>query len=426
MSNGTFVLENKNGEVVRTFQWERPTLTLVYRLDTGRIEAVQTSQELDEQQIKYKLIAEVSQSEIQKKSLPIGSMGHLKWVSDIAYYRKEAELPEENEEQVKSIFKYSAITQISALILVLLLGYFLKPDAPLETQEVVVIPPRQEVARREAAPIVAPAENKNKILKRIVKRIQPKQKSIVSNKNTEKQKKSVTRRTLVTSKNANVGRRLPEQNMNKMGALGVLGQVNAKNPGTGLNLDGMKNKGGQGLGSGQGGGGYGAGNKGGFSGSLYGKGLVATAPGGGSSRAEGAGGYGTRGKGGGQAGYGNMSMVGSSAGYLEPMEDEVMVEGGLDRDQIAAVINRNRGQIIYCYEKGLQIQSALTGRVAVNFTIGTRGAVNVARVAHTSLHADNVEDCIIDKLKSWKFPRPVGNVQVNVTYPFVLKRLSQR
>ena len=142
--------------------------------------------------------------------------------------------------------------------------------------------------------------------------------------------------------------------------------------------------------------------------------------------AGGAGGYGTHGRGGGQAGYGKISLTGSSSAFFQPMEQEAIIEGGLDREQIAEVIQRHLGQIRFCYEQGLQEKPQLNGRVAIRFYINGGGFVNTAAVSNTSLHAGDVESCIVGHLKSWKFPEPRGGVVVKVTYPFVLKRVTQQ
>ena len=101
-----------------------------------------------------------------------------------------------------------------------------------------------------------------------------------------------------------------------------------------------------------------------------------------------------------------------------------MTDGGLDKDQIAAVINRHIGEVIYCYEKGLQVQSGLSGRVGIRWVIGGNGSVNSAAVESSSLGNSQVEGCIVNHLRTWKFPKPIGGVNVKVSYPFVLKRVN--
>jgi len=120
-----------------------------------------------------------------------------------------------------------------------------------------------------------------------------------------------------------------------------------------------------------------------------------------------------------------MNVGGTAASYFQPLEEEALVEGGLDRDQIAAVINRHIGEVIYCYEKGLQVSPGLGGRINEKFVINGSGRVSSASVASSSLKSASVEGCITSHLKTWQFPKPVGGVNVKVTYPFVLKRLNQ-
>lgn len=208
-----------------------------------------------------------------------------------------------------------------------------------------------------------------------------------------------------------------KKSVNRMGALGVLGSLKNSRQRGGVNLNAAVVSAGPGLGGGTAG-------SGGVQTTLYGKGIVA-APVGVGGNLKGGGGYGTKGKGGGQAGYGSLSLVGSAGTGLVPLGKEAVIQGGLDRDMIAAVINRNMGQVRFCYEQGLQSDPKLTGRVAVNFTIGASGAVKTSSINNTTLNSKIVEDCIMNRLRSWKFPLPEGGVDVKVSYPFLLRRVGR-
>jgi hypothetical protein len=202
----------------------------------------------------------------------------------------------------------------------------------------------------------------------------------------------------------------------RQGALAILGSLNSgKNKG-GIDLGAVNTTAGPGLGGTEG--------SGGVQTNIYAKGLVG-APLGAGGNLQGGGGYGTKGKGGGQAGYGKLSLVGSSGASTISLGSEALVEGGLDRDLIAAVIAKNLGQIRFCYEQGLQGSPGLAGRVSVDFTINGSGAVSFAKVQNTTLNASVVEDCILMRLKTWKFPLPQGGQEVKVSYPFVLRRAGQ-
>ncbi len=202
----------------------------------------------------------------------------------------------------------------------------------------------------------------------------------------------------------------------RLGALGALGSLQKSNQKGGLNLNAVQTTAGPGLG--------GTGGSGGVQTNIYARGLV-SAPLGVGGNLAGGGGYGTKGKGGGQAGYGKMEIMGSNGSSSVPLVSEASIDGGLDRSTIADVINRNIGQIRFCYEQGLQGDSSLHGRVAVGFTIDSNGVVRTAKIDNTSLNSRTVEDCIVLRLRSWKFPLPEGGKDVKVSYPFVLKRTGQ-
>jgi TonB family protein len=202
----------------------------------------------------------------------------------------------------------------------------------------------------------------------------------------------------------------------RMGALSALGELQrgAKTPG--LNLGSAVTSAGPGLGGLQG--------SGGTQTSVYAKGMVA-APLGVGGNLQGAGGLGTKGKGGGQAGYGELKLAGSLGAQALPVGLESQSSAGLDRDQIAAVVAQNSSQVRFCYEQGLQENPGLAGRVTVDFVIGGNGLVKSARVSSSTLNDSSVENCIVQRLRSWKFPVPDGGVDVQVSYPFTLRRAGQ-
>jgi TonB family protein len=202
--------------------------------------------------------------------------------------------------------------------------------------------------------------------------------------------------------------------LKRMGALATLGSLSTgKNKG-GLDISAAQSSAGPGMGGGTEG-------SGGMQTSLYAKGITSAALGAGNN-VNGAGGYGTKGKGGGQAGYGKMALTGATGARTTQLGNEASVATGLDRDQIAAVINRNQGQITFCYEQGLKDTPGISGRVAIDFTISGNGSVSAAQVDSTSLNSKAVEDCMVMRLKTWKFPVPEGGVDVRVKYPFKLER----
>ncbi len=133
---------------------------------------------------------------------------------------------------------------------------------------------------------------------------------------------------------------------------------------------------------------------------------------------------GTSGKAGGISnlkGIGGLSAGGVATGDVGIIEEEIEMQGGLDRDVIARYIKSQLGQIRYCYERQLSANPDLYGKVQVKFTIGSNGRVSTQNIGLTTLKSAMVEGCILRRVAKWQFPKPKGGTQVKVKYPFLFK-----
>ena len=54
----------------------------------------------------------------------------------------------------------------------------------------------------------------------------------------------------------------------------------------------------------------------------------------------------------------------------------------------------------------------------MRFTIGTDGRVTKANIVSSSLADEQVKQCILRRIKRWKFPKPDEGT-VTVSYPFI-------
>lgn len=408
MSDHKFALFDTNGQVIRVFDLQADQGFVIFDLTERRLRVVSEKPEDSEN---LKMIAAFRRKEIQKKPQKLNGIGFIGVVSadsDLLpdLYRQETE----QKDRFVACFKWVSSAHIALLMVIFLLSMVIKPWLEPEKPTVQVL---------------LQAKLKPNVIKRLPpievseKKIKPTKRQANSNRNRHKKvTKNVSKKKVITRKVVQRSRTPQPRKLTDLGALGALGgHRQGSKKSAGLRLDAAQASLGSGAQSANGG-------RGGHAKALSGKGLVASGIGSG-GRAEGAGGYGTRGQGGGKIGYGQHNMAGSSSAYSQPIEEEALVQGGLDRDQVAAVIRRNIGQIIYCYEKGLQSNPNLRGRVTMGFEIGARGQVNFARAEVSSLKSASVESCMSQKMKGWQFPKPVGNVTVKVSYPFVLKRLSQ-
>ena len=142
---------------------------------------------------------------------------------------------------------------------------------------------------------------------------------------------------------------------------------------------------------------------------------------GGGGNGLGLGGLGTKGGGRGAGGYGSIDLGGKGKSGTRIVPGKTTVVGGLDKDVIMKVIKRHQNEIKFCYEQELQKNPALAGKVAVAWTIDPAGAVSEATVSESSISNANVESCIVQRIRRWKFPEPDGGGIVNVTFPWIFK-----
>lgn len=140
---------------------------------------------------------------------------------------------------------------------------------------------------------------------------------------------------------------------------------------------------------------------------------------GGGGNSLGIGGLGTHGHGRGTGGYGNIDLGGRGKGTTRIVPGRTIIKGSLSKEEIGRVIRRNLARFKYCYEKQLNANPNLAGKISVYFTIAPTGSVASAKVRETTMGSKNVESCVLKVMRSLKFPKPRGGGIVVVTYPFV-------
>ena len=158
----------------------------------------------------------------------------------------------------------------------------------------------------------------------------------------------------------------------------------------------------------------------------YGIGMTGSGGGGAAMGGFGAGGFGPGGRGGGGAvgaaarsHAGNLGEKSQSGPTMKALPPEV--GGSLDKRVIQKVVRSHFGELRACYEKELAKIKGLSGKVQVTWLVSADGNVANAVVSETTLKNKNVETCIANAIKRWRFPKPTGGAACKVTYPFVLE-----
>ncbi len=124
----------------------------------------------------------------------------------------------------------------------------------------------------------------------------------------------------------------------------------------------------------------------------------------------------------GSGGNGNIDLGGRGKGTTKIVPGKIIYEGGLSREEIQRVISRVMSQIKYCYDKELNKDPNLEGKLVMFWLISGTGDVTTASASQNTFSgaaAAPVEQCVTRIIQRLKFPTPKGGGVVNVTYPFV-------
>lgn len=111
--------------------------------------------------------------------------------------------------------------------------------------------------------------------------------------------------------------------------------------------------------------------------------------------------------------------IGTYQEGVTPKSTEIITIGGLPASEIDKVVKRRLASIRYCYQRELQKNPALGGKVSVKFTIAGDGSVSSAATASSTLGNSAAEACMSAEFLKMTFPAPKGGGVVIVKYPFM-------
>ena len=131
-----------------------------------------------------------------------------------------------------------------------------------------------------------------------------------------------------------------------------------------------------------------------------------------------AGGISTTGRGSGNTGYGAGGLGTHAGTKIVSGGAEESFSGTIDKEAIRRVILSQLRVIKSCYERQLNRHPELAGKIVIGWEIGEQGRVVSAKVNSNELGSAEVGQCIVDKLKTWRFPEPPSSQIVEVAYPF--------
>lgn len=412
------VLKDSSQRVVRSYKLgDEGVHELIRVRETGRLDLVKSTAHLKAEGLEFDVLEKIQIKSLKDHAHKINSQLSLAFLVPGDRTAVTPDLADENEdERILASVKMSSISHISLLFVILASGWmirkFMTPEIVEEPMVVLAIPMPEPVKKTQ--PPVKTVKMAEKITpkKAVVRQVSkpvPKKKIVALVKSHTK---SVTQ-GIKKSPRPEIG------TLNTLAKIGGIGTTTKGNKGSGF---GSNSAGAFGSKNGMGGG-LGSGTTGGIKNALGGKGLVGGLSGEG-SQAYGAQGYGSSNFGGGRTGRGGGSVGEKLGNLMVPAFDDSEVNGGLTREQVEAVVRRNSGQLAYCYEKALQASPRLKGRLTLSWIVGPTGSVKSVSMASSSLKTKSVENCVLASVKKWQFPRPVGGVNVDISYPFDFGRMN--
>ncbi len=121
----------------------------------------------------------------------------------------------------------------------------------------------------------------------------------------------------------------------------------------------------------------------------------------------------------GSGGFGGVGLGGKGSVTILPGGDGESYGGNIDRNGIRQVFLNNQRTLQSCYESALSTDRGLSGKVVLDFDIGEQGRVLRASVSgdKSTLNNDRLSNCIVNRMKTWRFPEPPQNQTVQVFYP---------
>jgi len=110
-----------------------------------------------------------------------------------------------------------------------------------------------------------------------------------------------------------------------------------------------------------------------------------------------------------------------AAAHLDESKHRIPAIGSLSDTDIRKVITDKVGDIEKCYDEVLDYYDDFAGQITVEFVIGVQGKVIAAHLGESTLEHYTAETCIVDAVRGWKFPAPMGDGVVFREQVFKLK-----
>lgn len=127
----------------------------------------------------------------------------------------------------------------------------------------------------------------------------------------------------------------------------------------------------------------------------------------------------TKGRGGSVAGVGEGGLGSRGRMNIEFGEDDIDIEGEIDRAGILRVIRANKVRFDNCYQRSLQQDSSIQGALKMQWNILPNGSVRAVSALEDAVGSSSLIRCVSETLKDLNFPAPPSGQIPRIAFKFV-------
>jgi len=113
-----------------------------------------------------------------------------------------------------------------------------------------------------------------------------------------------------------------------------------------------------------------------------------------------------------------VELMNEAIGSVVPPSKLGLPKAMLDRNEVQKVISSHLKEIKHCYEAEALSRDLGSGQITVRFVVDSSGKVKSVDASSDTLKNERVTQCVLKAVMRWKFPKPSGEGDVTLTYPF--------
>ncbi len=126
------------------------------------------------------------------------------------------------------------------------------------------------------------------------------------------------------------------------------------------------------------------------------------------------------------SGHVEVALKFTAGGGPRPARSTPLV-GSIGREALAKVLQEHSGEITACYQRELEQDRSLEGKVKLKWTVQADGSVTDVEVdgAGTTLPNRRAVDCMVSRVAGWRFPPPKDGAIAVITNAWTLRTQVQ-